>query len=71
MIGALEIEQMSSHEKLQAMELSWRSIACGPEKLDSPDWHKKVLAKRRAKVAARKGEFLTVAQLKRRLNKSG
>lgn len=71
MIGALEIEQMSSHEKLQAMELLWRSIASGPEQPASPDWHKKVLAKRLAKVAAGKGEFLTIAQLKRRLAKPG
>jgi putative addiction module component (TIGR02574 family) len=69
MIGTLEIEQMSRTEKLQAMELLWRSMTAGPGKLESPGWHKKVLQQRLAKVEAGKGEFLTVAQLKKRLAK--
>jgi len=69
MIGTLEIEQMSRTEKVQAMELLWRSLAAAPDKLESPGWHKKILARRLAKVEAGKGEFLTVAQLKKRLAK--
>ena len=67
MIEALEIERMSRTEKLQAMELLWRSMAGTPEKLESPTWHKTILQKRLAKVEAGQGEFLTVAQLKKRL----
>ena len=37
--------------------------------MKSPVWHKKVLAKRFAKIEAGKGEFLTIAQLKKRLAK--
>jgi len=44
-------------------------MAAEPEKLESPDWHKQVLAKRLAKVEAGQGEFLTLAQLKKRLSK--
>ncbi|MEI9865918.1 MAG: addiction module protein, partial [Limisphaerales bacterium] len=69
MIGTFEIEQMSCTEKLQAMELLWRSMAAGPDKLESPDWHKKILTKRLAKVEAGKGQFLTITQLKKRLAK--
>jgi putative addiction module component (TIGR02574 family) len=69
MIGTLEIEQMSRTEKLQAMELLWRSMSAAPDKLESPAWHKKILTKRLAKVEAGKGEFLTLAQLKKRLAK--
>ena len=69
MIEAVEIERMSCTEKLQAMELLWRSMADEPEKLESPGWHKKVLTRRLAKVEAGKGEFLTIAQLKKRLAK--
>jgi len=69
MIETLEIEQMSRTEKLQAMELLWRSMSAGPDKLESPGWHKKILARRLAKVEAGKGEFLTLAQLKKRLAK--
>jgi putative addiction module component (TIGR02574 family) len=67
MIEAVEIERMSCTEKLQAMELLWRSMADEPEKLESPGWHKKVLARRLAKVEAGKGEFLTIAQFKKRI----
>ena len=69
MIETLEIERMSFAERLQVMELLWRSMATKPDKLESPGWHKKILAKRLAKVEAGKGEFLTVARLKKRLAK--
>jgi len=69
MIGAMEVERMSLAEKLQAMELLWRSMATKPDKVKSPAWHGKVLAQRLAKVEAGKGEFLTLAQLKKRLAK--
>jgi len=68
-IGILKIERMSFAERLQAMELLWRSMAAEPDKLESPGWHKKILASRLAKVEAGKGEFLTLTQLKKRLAK--
>ena len=58
---------MSFAERLQAMEQLWRSLSADPDKLASPAWHKKVLASRLAKVEAGKGEFLSIAQLKKRL----
>jgi putative addiction module component (TIGR02574 family) len=67
MIETLEIERMTVAERLQAMELLWRSLAAKPDKLESPAWHKKILTKRLAKIESGKGEFLTVAQLKKRL----
>ena len=69
MIETLEIERMSFAERLQAMELLWRSMAAEPDKLESPGWHKKILARRLAKVEAGKGEFLTLTQFKKRLQK--
>lgn len=69
MIEAAEIESMSLAERLQTMELLWRSMSREPGKLKSPAWHKDVLAKRLAKVEAGKGRFLTLAQLKQRLAK--
>lgn len=69
MIEAVEIERMSITEKLQAMELLWRSMSREPGKLESPAWHGKVLARRLAEVEAGQGEFLTLSQLKKRLAK--
>jgi putative addiction module component (TIGR02574 family) len=69
MIEAMEIERMTFAERLQAMELLWRSISSEPDKLESPAWHKKILEKRLAKIESGKAEFLTLAQLKKRLAK--
>ena len=69
MIEALEIERMSRTEKVQAMELLWRSMTDAPEKVKSPAWHKTILQKRLAKIESGKAEFLTIAQLKKRLAK--
>ena len=67
MIDVAEIEQMSRSERIRAMELLWRSMAQAPQTVPSPAWHKKVLDQRMAKVAEGQGEFLTLAQLKKRL----
>ena len=69
MIEAADIEQMSLAERLQAMELLWRSMSREPEKIESPAWHKDVLARRLAKVESGKGKFLNLGQLKQRLAK--
>ncbi len=69
MLEASEIERMSATERLQAMELLWRSMAGTPKKVGSPVWHKTILYQRLAKVEAGRGEFLTVSQLKKRLAK--
>ena len=55
--------------RLQMLELLWRFISNELVKMGSPAWHKKVLQQRLAKVEAGKGEFLTLAQLKKRLAK--
>ena len=67
MIEAAEIACMNCAEKVQAMELPWLSMSGEPATVESPGWHKKLLASRLAKVEAGKGEFLTIAQLKKRL----
>ena len=68
MIEAAEIERMSKTERLQAMELLWNSISSDPESVESPAWHGEILAKRLARVETGKGKFLTLSQLKKRLN---
>jgi putative addiction module component (TIGR02574 family) len=68
-IQSTDIEQMSVEERLQAMELLWDSITRTPKAVPSPPWHEEVLASRLAKIERGEGEFLTVAQLKERLQK--
>jgi hypothetical protein len=69
MIAAAEIERMTLVERMETMELLWRSLSSKPGSLVSPAWHGKVLQKRLAKIESGQAEFLTVAQLKKRLSK--
>lgn len=69
MIQAADIEQMSLEERLQTMELLWASLTRTPNAVPSPEWHGEVLATRIAKIERGEGEFLTVTQLKERLQK--
>jgi len=69
MIQASEIEHMSFEERLHALELLWISLARTPEAVPSPDWHGEVLVPRLAKVGRGEGEFITITQLKQRLQK--
>ena len=69
MIQAADIERMSLEERFQAMELLWASITRTPDAVQSPPWHGDVLASRLAKIERGEGEFLTLAQLKERLQK--
>jgi hypothetical protein len=54
---------MSMTERLQAMELLWRSFSGSEDEVPSPDWHGEVLSERLAKVEAGEGKFLTIPEL--------
>jgi hypothetical protein len=69
MIQAADIEQMGLEERLRTMELLWASLARTPEAVPSPDWHAEVIADRLAKIERGEGEFLTLAEVKARLQK--
>jgi hypothetical protein len=69
MIQAADIQQMSLEEQLQAMELIWASLSRTPNAVPSPDWHGDILAERMAKIERGEGEFLSIPQLKERLQK--
>jgi hypothetical protein len=69
MIQAADIQQMSLEEQLQAMELLWASLSRTPNAVPSPDWHGDILAERMAKIERGEGEFLSIPQLKERLQK--
>ena len=69
MIQAADSEKMSLDERLQTMELLWASLARTPDAVPSPDWHGDILAKRMAKIDRGEAEFLTIPELKERLQK--
>ncbi|MCX6917652.1 MAG: addiction module protein [Verrucomicrobia bacterium] len=69
MIQAAEIERMGLEERLQTMELLWASLTRTQESVPSPEWHGEVVEARVAKIERGEGEFLTLSQLKKRLQK--
>jgi hypothetical protein len=69
MLQAADIEQMGIEERLQTMELLWASLVRTPEAVPSPGWHGEVIAARLAKVERGEGKFLSIAQLRERMQK--
>jgi len=70
MIESSLIEKMSVTERLQAMDQLWDSLnRCGDD-IPSPDWHKDVLADRKARAQSGEAKFLTLAELRSRLRSS-
>ena len=65
-MNAIEIQQMSTTERLQAMEALWDSLTQSPSELESPDWHKSILAERRQKIEDGTAEFISLDELKSR-----
>ena len=70
MIAASEIERMSVEERLQTIEILWKSISHCDDSLESPAWHREILEARRAKVDSGKGVFLSIAELRSRLKQA-
>jgi len=68
MLAVSDIDQMSTVERLQAIELLWTSISRSTDVVSSPDWHQDILSARRAKVDAGEGSFLSISELRARLH---
>jgi len=69
MIEVAEIKKMSPLQKLKTMELLWDSLSENEAEISTPAWHKEILSERLRKIKRGKAKFLTLEQLKRRLNK--
>ncbi len=52
MIPGLEIERMTSAQKLQAIEALWNDLAADPTQVVSPSWHEDCLRETEARVVA-------------------
>lgn len=64
-----EVSRLSKAERLQAMGWLWASLSKEQQDIDSPEWHGEGLAARKAKVDSGEGEFLSVAELRKRLRR--
>jgi hypothetical protein len=46
----LPLDQMTTEEKLQAMEALWADLTRNEERFESPGWHKQVLQEREQRI---------------------
>jgi hypothetical protein len=70
MIDSSELERMSVTERLRAMDQLWDSLNRRGDEIPSPDWHQDVLADRKARAQRGEAKFLTLDQLRSRLQSS-
>lgn len=61
---------MSLAERLRAMEQLWDAVSREAEDVASPEWHREILADRKARAERGEARFLTLAELRTRLRAS-
>ena len=54
----LPLEQMSTEEKIQAMETIWDNLCKKADSLSSPSWHKSILHEREEEIKNGDDEFV-------------
>ena len=62
-----QIEKMTIAERLEAMERLWESLRLVGHEMVSPEWHRKILMDRKTRAKRGEAKFLSVPQLKARL----
>ena len=63
-MNTLEIEEMSTIDRLQAMEALWDSFLREKSEIDSPEWHRDILENRKKKIKNGKAEFISLEELR-------
>ena len=63
-MNTIEIAKMSTIERLQTMEAIWDSLIHENSEIDSPEWHRDILAARKLNIEQGKAEFISIAALR-------
>jgi putative addiction module component (TIGR02574 family) len=63
-MNTLEIEKMSTIERLQAMEALWDSFMEEESEIESPEWHRSIIKERKKKIKNGKAEFISLDKLR-------
>lgn len=64
-----DISKMTVLERIQIMEALWDSLTHESTELESPQWHRGVLAERKRKIDSGKAEFISLEELKSKREK--
>lgn len=65
----LQLEQMTTKDKIHAMESLWDDLCKHAEVVTSPSWHKDILSQREKSLAKGKEEFNDWDREKERIRK--
>jgi hypothetical protein len=61
----LQIEKMTTADRIQAMEELWEALSVDENEISSPGWHEGILNARRKKIKSGNARFLTIEDLKK------
>lgn len=63
-MSTIEIEKMTTTERLETMENLWDSLSRSSVEINSPQWHEEVLSSRREHIDSGNAKFYTLEQIK-------
>lgn len=64
---ALPLDQMTTAEKLRALEQIWENLCRTPDEIPSPSWHADVLRDREKRVQEGSSQFVDWAEAKQKI----
>lgn len=67
---ALPLDQMTTAEKLHALEQIWEHLCRTPDEIPSPSWHADVLQDREKRVQEGSSQFVDWGQAKQQIRDS-
>lgn len=65
MATTFSIEEMTTAEKLAAMELLWSDLSKTPSDIPSPEWHERILRRRVEDLKAGRDQIMDWEEAKR------
>lgn len=66
-MSTVEIQKMSTSERLRAMEALWDALCHESEEPQSPEWHRGVLAERKRLIDSGEAKFVSIEEARKRL----
>jgi hypothetical protein len=66
----IPLDEMTTQDKLAAMEHLWENLCRNPESIPSPSWHGDVLLAREKQIKEGSAKFSTLDEVKDRIRKS-
>jgi hypothetical protein len=66
----LNIEEMTTEEKIQTMEMLWDDLCRKQAGIQTPDWHKDILDERERRLQEGKDNFIDWKQAKKEILES-